>query len=95
MVIILDEAYSPMRTVCVAQAKAQLSSLLQAAVAGEQVQITRHGKLIAELWTISTINIYPDDPLGLKWLAERCLTRTPMKQSAVDLIREMREADDH
>jgi antitoxin (DNA-binding transcriptional repressor) of toxin-antitoxin stability system len=84
-----------MRSVSVSQAKAQLSSLLQAAEAGEKVQITRHGKPIAEVRAIPTMTVDPDDPHGLKWLAERRRNRTPMKQSAVDLIREMREADDH
>ncbi len=83
-----------MRTVSVAQAKAQLPSLLQAAEAGEQIVITRHGKAIVELKAVERV-VDPADPHGLKWLAERRLKRTPMLQSAADLIREMREADDH
>ena len=39
----------PVREVTVAQAKAQLSSLLDAVVAGEPVVITRRGKAIADL----------------------------------------------
>ena len=83
-----------MRTVSVAQAKAQLPALLQAAEAGEKVIVTRRGKAIVELKAILP-EIDPADPHGLKWLAERRLKRTPMRQSAADLIREMREADDH
>jgi prevent-host-death family protein len=84
-----------MRTVSVAQAKAQLPSLLQAAEAGERVLITRHGKPVAEVRAVSGFAIDPADPHGLKWLAERRAKRTPMLQSAAELIREMREADDH
>ncbi|MFM9973952.1 MAG: type II toxin-antitoxin system Phd/YefM family antitoxin [Beijerinckiaceae bacterium] len=84
-----------MRTVSVAQAKAQLPSLLQAAEAGERVLITRHGKPIAEVRAVGGFDVDAEDPHGLKWLAERRLKRTPMLQSATDLIREMREADDH
>ncbi len=84
-----------MRTVSVAQAKAQLPSLLQAAEAGEQVIITRHGKPVAEVRGVRGFDIDPNDPHGLKWLAERRANRTPMRQSAADLIREMREDSDH
>lgn len=40
---------NPMRQVTVAEAKAQLSSLLDTVAAGEAVLITRRGKPIAEL----------------------------------------------
>jgi antitoxin (DNA-binding transcriptional repressor) of toxin-antitoxin stability system len=83
-----------MRTVSVAQAKAQLPSLLQAAEAGEKVLITRHGKPVAEVRAVGGFDVDPDDPHGLKWLAERRKAFTPMKQSAESLVREMRDADD-
>jgi antitoxin (DNA-binding transcriptional repressor) of toxin-antitoxin stability system len=83
-----------MKTVSVVEAKAKLPSLLQAAEAGEKVIVTRRGKAIAEIKAIVP-EINSDDPYGLKWLAERRAQFTPMRQSAVDLIREMREADDH
>jgi antitoxin (DNA-binding transcriptional repressor) of toxin-antitoxin stability system len=84
-----------MRTVSVAQAKAQLPSLLQAAEAGERVLITRHGKPVAEVRAVGGFDVDPDDPYGLKWLAERRAQFTPMQQSAADLIREMRDEGDH
>ncbi len=84
-----------MRTVSVAQAKAQLPSLLQAAEAGEQIIITRHGKAVAEVRAVSGLDIDPADPHGLKWLAERRAGFTPMQQSAASLIREMRDEGDH
>jgi len=83
-----------MRTVSVAQAKAQLPALLQAAEAGERIIVTRRGKAIVELKAIRP-EVNPDDPHGLKWLAEKRAALTPMQQSAESLIREMREADDH
>jgi prevent-host-death family protein len=85
----------PMRSVSVAQAKAQLPSLLQAAEAGENIIITRHGRPVAEVRGTGGFDIDPNDRHGLKWLAERRAKRTPLLQSAVELIREMRQADDH
>ncbi len=84
-----------MRTVSVAQAKAQLPALLQAAQAGERVLITRHGKPVAEVRAVSGFDIDPADRHGLKWLAERRAGFTPMQQSAESLIREMRDESDH
>ena len=43
-----------MRTVQVAEAKAKFSALLAAAEAGEEISITRHGKVVAR--------IVPDTP---------------------------------
>ncbi len=84
-----------MRTVSVAQAKAQLPSLLQAAEAGEKIIITRHGKPVAEVRGTGGFDIDPNDRHGLKWLAKRRAGFTPMKQSAESLIREMRDEGDH
>jgi antitoxin (DNA-binding transcriptional repressor) of toxin-antitoxin stability system len=83
----------PMRTVSVAEAKAKLPSLLQAVEAGEKVIVTRRGKAIVELKAILP-EIDPADPHGLNWLAERRAKRTPMLQSAAELIRSMREDGD-
>jgi antitoxin (DNA-binding transcriptional repressor) of toxin-antitoxin stability system len=85
----------PMRTVSVAQAKAQLPSLLQAAEAGERVLITRHGKAVAEVRAVSGIDIDPADPHGLKWLAEQRKKLPMMTTDSATLIREMRDEGDH
>lgn len=83
-----------MKTVSVAEAKAHLPKLLQAAEAGEQVVITRHGKPVAEVAPVR------DDARrkwleGLDWLAERRAARAPAVQDAASLIREMRDEGDH
>ncbi|MGL5116576.1 MAG: type II toxin-antitoxin system Phd/YefM family antitoxin [Beijerinckiaceae bacterium] len=83
-----------MRTVSVAQAKAQLPSLLQAAEAGEKVIVTRRGKAIAELRALEP-EVDPDDPHGLQWLAERRARRPVMKDDSALLIRQMRDEGDH
>ena len=83
-----------MRTVSVAQAKAQLPALLQAAEAGERIIVTRRGKAIVELKAIRP-EVDPDDPHGLKWLAERRARLPMMKDDSASLIRAMRDEGDH
>jgi antitoxin (DNA-binding transcriptional repressor) of toxin-antitoxin stability system len=83
-----------MKTVSVAEARARLPKLLQAAEAGERVVVTRRGKAIVEFRAVGP-EVDPDDPYGMKWLAERRARRTPATQPAAELIREMRDEDDH
>ncbi len=83
-----------MRTVSVAQAKAQLPSLLQAAEAGEKIIVTRYGKAIVELKPVERV-VNPADPHGLKWLAERRKALPMMTTDSATLIREMRDEGDH
>lgn len=83
-----------MKTVSAAEAKARLPSLLQAAEAGEKVIVIRRGKAVAEIRAIEQ-ETDPADPLGLEWLAERRAQFTPMRQSAAELIRGMRDEGDH
>jgi prevent-host-death family protein len=83
-----------MRTVSVAEAKAQLSSLLHAAEAGEQVIITKHGRVVAEVRAASQIK-GPSWSDGLDWLGERRKQYPLAVQSAASLIREMRDEGDH
>jgi antitoxin (DNA-binding transcriptional repressor) of toxin-antitoxin stability system len=82
------------RTVSVAEAKAQLPSLLQAAEAGEQVLITRHGRIVAEVRAFREITNQSWSD-GLDWLAERRKQYPLALQEAVSLIREMRDEGDH
>jgi prevent-host-death family protein len=53
-----------MRSVALAEAKAQLSALVDAVEAGESVCITRHGKPVAQLTAIEK----PKKPLDLEAL---------------------------
>ena len=83
-----------MKTVSVAEARARLPSLLQAAEAGEKVVVTRRGKPIAE---VTPVRDEARRTLieGLDWLAERRAARKPAVQDAASLIREMRDEGDH
>jgi antitoxin (DNA-binding transcriptional repressor) of toxin-antitoxin stability system len=83
-----------MRTVSVAEAKARLASLLQAAEAGEKIVVTRRGKAIVEFKAIEN-EVDSVDPHGLKWLTER-RSRLPMMQDdSALLLRSMRDEGDH
>ncbi|MEO8754545.1 MAG: type II toxin-antitoxin system prevent-host-death family antitoxin [Casimicrobiaceae bacterium] len=84
MTIILG---SRMKTVSVAEAKAHLSALLDAAEAGEAITITRHGRPIARLQAV-THSIEP-------WqsLADLRAQLPPLRGSAADLINEIREEE--
>lgn len=78
-----------MRTVNLAQAKAQLSALVERAAAGETVCITRRGKPIAQLTAVAR----PRKRIDVAAL--RALTEgQPMQsESAGEFIRRMRDED--
>jgi prevent-host-death family protein len=78
-----------MVTVNLAQAKAQLSTLLNRVERGEEIVITRHGKPVAHL---SAVN-QPKKPLDLKALAEFRATMPRWRKSSAVLLREMRDED--
>jgi prevent-host-death family protein len=72
----------------VADAKARFSEVVERAEAGETVEITKRGKLVARVVPI----VQPRKPVDVDAL-ERLAARIPsQKQSAVDLIREMRDS---
>jgi prevent-host-death family protein len=74
-------------TVNVAQAKARLSELLDKVEAGEDVVITRHGRAVAHLHSVSR----PKRPLMLDDLAAFRATMPPLQRPSVELLREMRD----
>jgi prevent-host-death family protein len=78
-----------MRSVSLADAKAHLSKLVERAVAGETVRITRRGKPVAEITAVKT----PRNRINLSML--RALTDTmPVQQErARDFVRRMRDQD--
>ena len=76
-----------MVTVNVAQAKAHLSELLDKVEAGEDVIITRHGRAIAHLHSVSR----PKRPLMLDDLAAFRSTMPRLQRPSVELLREMRD----
>ncbi len=77
----------------VAQAKTHLPSLIDRAMAGEEVVITRHGKPVAQLRpTMAT-----DQRSGVatyEWLRARRGARPSIGKSSVDVLNEMYEETD-
>lgn len=76
-----------MVTVNLARAKARLSELLDKVEAGHEVVITRRGKAVAQLSAIGGSK----KPLPLKQLAEFRSTMPRLRNSAAELLRELRD----
>ena len=79
----------------IAKAKEQLSRLVDEALKGETVTITRHGKPVAELRPSAPV----DAPkrmtkADLEWLRKRRDALPPLGENAVDIIRRMRDEED-
>jgi prevent-host-death family protein len=79
----------------IAKAKEQLSRLIDEALAGETVTITRHGRPVVELRPSK-----PDEApkrmtkADLEWLRKRRDARPPLGEDAVALIRRMRDEEE-
>ncbi len=78
-----------MDSVSLADAKARLSELVERAVAGDTVCITRRGKPVARLTALA------GPPARIDFAAMRALTDSMSLQSegAGDLVRRMRDED--
>ena len=77
-----------MVTVNLAQAKARLSELLDKVEAGQEVVITRYGKVVAHLSAASS----PKKPIPLRELAGFRATMPRLRRPAAVLLRELRDA---
>jgi prevent-host-death family protein len=78
-------------TYSIAQAKDHLSKLIDEALAGEDVTITRHGKPVAHLRSAVERPIrQPSQELVAK-IVERAKKRPSLGESAVDMVRRMRD----
>ncbi|MFM7547378.1 MAG: type II toxin-antitoxin system Phd/YefM family antitoxin [Cyanobacteriota bacterium] len=80
-----------MRKVGLAEAKAQLSALLDAVEAGEEVVITRRGRPVARV-----VREKPAAPDASDWaerLRELHRDQPPLRGSAVVLLRELRDQE--
>ncbi len=80
-----------MRTVALAEAKAQLSALLDAVEAGDEVVITRRGKAVARLVRDRQ---GPQNEVAMPWpqrLRSFHAGEPSLALSAVELVRELRE----
>jgi len=80
-----------MPTYSVAEAKAKLSALIDEALEGKRVTITRHGHPVVEVRAATAARQLTD--AGLDWLAQRRVGRKPAKVDAATLISKMRDED--
>lgn len=80
-----------MSTYSVADAKNGLPRLIDLALEGEEVVITRHGRPVAELRPIRSAA--PVAEVDYSWLRARRLRPKAGAPSSVDLLREMDEDD--
>jgi prevent-host-death family protein len=78
-----------MRNVNLADAKANLSKLIERAAAGETVRITRRGKPVAEITAVKM----PRNRIDHLALRELTDAMPVQQESARDLIRRMRDQD--
>jgi prevent-host-death family protein len=76
-----------MDTVSVAEAKAQLSRLIDRVEAGEEVVITRHGHPVARVTGVEQ----PKKPLDLDALAKARKRLPPWRGSSAKLLRKLRD----
>jgi len=82
-----------MSTHSIAEAENQLSKLIDRALKGEGVVITRRGEPVVELKPVRPV-AGPITEADIKWLRARLVGRTPAKTDAITLIREMRDEGD-
>jgi prevent-host-death family protein len=74
----------------VVEAKNQLSELIDRALNGEGVIITRHGRPVVELKPIMP-PVEPITPAAVDWLAQRRVGRRMPREDAAALVRKMRD----
>lgn len=77
----------------IAEAKQKLPELIDRALAGEDVVITRHGRAVVELKPVAT----PPRPVSiddLDWLAAHRVGCEPARTDAGTLVSAMRDEDD-
>jgi antitoxin (DNA-binding transcriptional repressor) of toxin-antitoxin stability system len=72
----------------VATTKDKLSSLIDKALAGEEVVITRHGKPTVSLNIVQS-DVKPAKK-GLAWLSEKRNALPPLGADGIDIVAEMR-----
>jgi prevent-host-death family protein len=82
-----------MSTHSVAEAKDRLPELIDRALGGEDVVITREGKPVVELKPIATKRARPVTPEALDWLAARRVKRKQPVEDAGTLVSRMRDEE--
>jgi prevent-host-death family protein len=78
----------------VAEAKNQLSKLIDRALKGEGVVITRRGQPVVELKPVRPAP-RPITEADIEWLRARRVGRKMAKTDAATLVRQMREEGEH
>jgi antitoxin (DNA-binding transcriptional repressor) of toxin-antitoxin stability system len=82
-----------MATYSIAEAKDQLSKLIRQAEEGEDVAITRHGKVVAHLRAaLEPPHRQPSHDLVAK-IVERARSRPSLGENTIDIIRRMRDGE--
>ncbi len=82
-----------MGTYSIAEAKDRLSSLVKQAEEGEDVAITRHGKVVAYLRSAAERAHRRPSREFIEKLTERAHSRPALEENAVDIIRRMRDGE--
>ena len=82
-----------MSSYSVAHAKEQLSKLIDEALAGESVVITRHGKPVVELHSLETAALKRPSQQLIDEIAAEARKLAPLGISAADFVREMRDEE--
>ena len=77
----------------IAEAKDQLSRLVRQAEEGEDVAITRHGKVVAHLRSASERGRRQPSHELIAAVVERAKSRPRLGEDAVDIIRRMRDGE--
>jgi antitoxin (DNA-binding transcriptional repressor) of toxin-antitoxin stability system len=80
-----------MRMIGLAEAKAQLSALIDAVQAGDEVVITRRGQAVARLVRDLPCRQNDDTPTWPQRFRDLHPASAPMARTAVELVRELRE----
>lgn len=78
-----------MDAINLADAKANLSKLVDRVEAGDSIDITRRGKPVARLTAVAR----PRRPIDVALLRSLTATMPLQSQSAADLVRSMRDGD--
>lgn len=71
-----------------AEAKARLSALVERAIAGEEIQISKRGRPVVRLVALEQ----PKIPLDLEALRELRSRTKPSTPTGVEILREMRDS---
>ena len=77
----------------IAEAKDRLSSLVRQAEEGEEVAITRHGKVVAYLRSAAEPVARRPSREFIEQLAQRAKSRPRIGENSVDIIRRMRDGE--